>query len=104
MKTSVTIPLALLFSVITGVGGAGIGAGVVRSDVGHLADRISLVEQNVNVVSREVEELRMVQTGDRARDGEWRLSVERRLSGIETMMGENTQALQDVRDLLRRRR
>jgi hypothetical protein len=85
-KKQINLPLAVVFSLLTMVGGAIAGASVVRSDVGYLSERMEHVEANVDELSGELEGLKIVQSSGDARDAERWVSVERRLSGIESLL------------------
>ena len=100
----ISIPLALVFSLTTAIGGIALGAGVVRSDVGHLSERIAHVEVDVHAVSAELSALKLSHTGDAARDAQWRSDLERRLIRIETSQSSIATAVSELGTLIRSRR
>lgn len=100
----ISLPITVVIAVVSAAISGALGAGIVRSDVNHLAERIIRSESAIESVTAEVSGLKMVQAGDSARDAEWRLAVERRLGAIESSLTDTGTTLQEVRTLLRRAR
>ncbi len=111
MTKRITLPLTAAIAVCSAlVSGSGTYY-VMKADVDHLSERMVHVEAEVETLSSEVVELRLVQTSATARDTERWSAVERRLSAIEqsqSSIADSQEAIADsVREMnasLRRRR
>lgn len=102
-KKQVSLPIAVVISIVMAASGAVAGASVVRSDVGYLSDRMVSVEANVETLSGEVEALKVSQATGDARNAERWISVERRLHGIEESLQELLTAARGEDNRRRRR-